>query len=80
MASLALEELRHKVLELPQADRAELAHELLVSLDGQPDNGVEQAWAAEIDRRLAELDSGAVEPIDADDVSRRIRDRLSQGQ
>ena len=34
MASAALEQLRVKALELSETERAELAHELVASLDG----------------------------------------------
>lgn len=44
--------------ELPESDRAELAGRLLESLEGEPDEGVEIAWAEEIGRRLRQLDSG----------------------
>ena len=45
-------------LQLPVAKRAELAAALLASLDGEPDDDVEAAWAAEIQRRLARVQSG----------------------
>lgn len=38
-------------LRLPIDERAELAAELLASLDGEPDADVETAWAKEIERR-----------------------------
>jgi len=41
-------------MELPVSERAELAADLLASLDGEPDNEVEAAWAAEIERRARE--------------------------
>jgi putative addiction module component (TIGR02574 family) len=80
MASVALAQLRDKVLELPEEDRAELAHELLVSLDGPAENGVAEAWADEIERRVADLDSGAVKPIAAEEVARRLLQRLVSGR
>jgi len=45
-------------LQLDLADRADVAAELLASLDGEPDEDVEAAWAAEIDRRAARARSG----------------------
>ena len=42
-------------------DRAALASVLLESLE--TDEGVEEAWAAEIQRRTAELKSGVVETV-----------------
>lgn len=38
-------------MSLPVSERAELAADLLASLDGEPDPEVEAAWAAEIERR-----------------------------
>jgi putative addiction module component (TIGR02574 family) len=42
-----------EALTLPPNDRAELAAQLLATLEGSED-GVEAAWAAEIKRRAAE--------------------------
>ena len=41
-------------LGLPISERAELAADLLASLDGEPEAEVERAWAAEIERRARE--------------------------
>lgn len=43
-------------LRLTIEERAELAAELLASLDGEPDEDVEVAWAAEIERRVRRLE------------------------
>ncbi len=48
----------HEALRLELSDRAELAAELLASLDGEPDEDVEAAWAAEIERRATRARSG----------------------
>ena len=47
-----------EALQLELLERAELAAELLASLDGEPDEDVEAAWAAEIERRAARARSG----------------------
>jgi len=44
--------------ELPPEDRAELAGLLLESLEDERDHDVEEAWAAEIARRLADYRAG----------------------
>jgi putative addiction module component (TIGR02574 family) len=54
----ATEKLLKSALELERDERAELAAELLASLDGAPDEDVEAAWAAEIERRAARARSG----------------------
>jgi putative addiction module component (TIGR02574 family) len=54
----AAEDLLHDAMALPLAERAELAAELLASLDGEPEEAVEAAWAAEIDRRVDRIRRG----------------------
>ncbi len=44
---------------LPPEDRARLAEELLDSLRPEPDADAESAWEREIERRVAEIESGA---------------------
>ena len=43
--------LLHDAMNLPVSERAELAADLLASLDGEPEADVEAAWASEIERR-----------------------------
>jgi len=68
-----------EALRLDDEARAELAAELLASLDGPIDPDASQAWDAEIERRIEAIESGqiALEPWDA--VKRRIeRDILGR--
>jgi putative addiction module component (TIGR02574 family) len=65
-------ELLKKALELPVTDRAELAGSILESLDQAEDKSVEDAWDAEILRRMEDLDSGRIKPISHDEVLRRL--------
>ena len=61
-------------LTLPRAERAELAHKLLVSLD-EPFDGpevVETEWNAEILRRLRNIESGATVGIPLDEVRKQF--------
>jgi putative addiction module component (TIGR02574 family) len=50
--------LEAEALRLPPADRARLVERLIASLDADPE--VEEAWAAEVERRNADIESGAV--------------------
>jgi putative addiction module component (TIGR02574 family) len=50
--------LLEEALKLDPAGRAELAAELIASLDGGADEGVEAAWAAEIEERAERARSG----------------------
>ena len=60
MAS-SIELLEAEALQLPAADRARLVERLIASLDIDP--AIEEAWAAEVERRNAEIESGAVSLI-----------------
>ena len=78
MSGQTLEKVRTEALSLSEAERAELAQNLIASLDGPPDQGVESAWDVEIRRRLAEVDSGTAQLIDREEFRRRMRERMSR--
>ena len=61
--SRAVEELYAQASHLSEEDRAELAGKLLESIEDAPDEGVEKAWAAEIERRMVEYRAGRVKTI-----------------
>jgi putative addiction module component (TIGR02574 family) len=50
-------------LALPEAERALLAERLLASLSPEVDDVTDDELAAELDRRRAEVEQGAVQPI-----------------
>ena len=77
MASTALEKVRSEALNLSEAERAELAYNLVVSLDGLLDSDVEKAWDMEIMRRLSEIDSGTANLVDRKEFRRRMRLRIN---
>ncbi|NIR49314.1 addiction module protein [candidate division KSB1 bacterium] len=76
MATETLHKLRSEALMLPEAERAELAHELVKSLDAPADADVADAWDREILRRLAEIDAGIARLIDRDELRRRMQERI----
>ncbi len=59
-------------LTLPPEGRAVLADSLLESLDDEVDEGAEQAWLGEIQKRLGEIDAGAVAMVPWDEAERRL--------
>lgn len=68
-----------EALRLDLKGRAELASELLASLDGPADPDAAAAWTAEIKRRVAAIESGSAELESWDDAKRRIeRDILGR--
>lgn len=62
-------------LALPADDRAEIAERLMLSLDEQRQQEIEDAWTAEIQRRMDEVDRGEVAMIPANEAMRQIRER-----
>jgi putative addiction module component (TIGR02574 family) len=71
MSQEALDVLK-KALNLPAAERAELAGSLIESLDETEDESVQAAWDAEIIRRMEDLSSGKVKPVSHDEARRRL--------
>lgn len=59
-------------LRLDDDARAELAAELLASLDGPADPEAEAAWDAEIQRRIEAIERGTIPLEPWDDLKRRI--------
>jgi putative addiction module component (TIGR02574 family) len=76
--SRSFTDLWREASELAEKDRADLAGLLIESLEGEPDPDVEAAWAAEIERRVAELEAGSVKSIPWEEVRRRLLDRLHE--
>jgi putative addiction module component (TIGR02574 family) len=76
MTSPVLKRVFDLALDLPENERAELAHDLIASLHGTSDQNAVQAWKAEFTKRLAELESGRPRTISAEDALRGIDERL----
>ncbi len=69
--SSTVEALEAEVLQLPAAERARLVERLIASLDADPD--VEEAWAAEVERRHAEVESGGVTLLPGPETLAKLR-------
>ncbi len=59
-------------MELEDNDRATLAGLLIESLEGPEDPDVEKAWAAEVERRWQEIESGKVKTIPWEEVKQTL--------
>jgi putative addiction module component (TIGR02574 family) len=75
MSSVA-QRLEAAALALPRSERARLAERLIASLDENAE--VEDAWAAEIKRRLDAIDRGEVELVPAEEVIAEARRRIGR--
>jgi len=70
-----LKDIAAEALELPLTARAELARQLLDSLDDLTEEENDQLWAQEAERRYAEYKAGNIEAVPADEVFARLRAR-----
>ena len=69
-------ELSERARGLAPEDRARLAEELLASLEAAQEPEVDAAWDEEIRKRIAEVESGVVKLLPADEVFARVRRSL----
>jgi len=66
-------ELLQKALALPDKERAELAGNLISSLDATVDQDVDAAWQQEVVRRLHDVQSCKVETVSWEEVQQKGR-------
>lgn len=66
-------ELAQRGMALSSDERSRLVDILLESLHESPSNEVEDAWALEIERRLAAYDRGEIESVAGEDVFAKAR-------
>jgi len=71
----ALKEVEAQALQLTAKERGELIHQLIVSLEGTPEDSpqaIAQAWDEEIARRVADMEAGKTVWIPAEEVFSRL--------
>lgn len=68
-------ELFEEAMRLAPEERATLMRLLVDTLDAESEEGVEEAWRVEIERRIADLDSGVVEAIPWEELRARLYQR-----
>jgi len=59
-------------MRLDPEERVTLMRLLVDTLDAESDEGVEDAWRVEIERRMAELDAGAVQTVPWEELRARL--------
>jgi len=67
------ETLRREALSLPVQARAELAEQLLSSLDSLSEVEIAQLWSHEAARRAEDIDCGATQRISSDEVKNQAQ-------
>ncbi|MFY0663929.1 MAG: addiction module protein [Natronospirillum sp.] len=78
MTTETLNHLRSQISTLSESERAALARELIMSLDGPRDDSVEQAWKDEVIRRVSEVKSGKATLLSRDKFRTKMRARIGQ--
>ena len=71
---IQLEVLEAEALKLTLGERAAFAQLLLASLD--EDAEIEEAWAAEVERRIADVESGRVQVLPVSAALAQVRAAL----
>ena len=61
-----------EALQLPEADRADVAIRLIESLDPITENDTEDAWSTELQTRIEDLRDGRAKPLSWPEARRYI--------
>jgi putative addiction module component (TIGR02574 family) len=69
----AVEQLLETAMNLPEAEQLEFVTALLSAVEERGLRPFDDTWLEEIQRRSAEYDTGAVQPIPWDQVKERAR-------
>ena len=72
---MKFEDLKSEALKLSSDERERLAHELMLSLDSDPE--VVKLWVAEAERRYDDYLEGRAEAVPGEEALRRIRASLA---
>lgn len=72
----SVDQLKATLSGLPSADRAEIAHYLLVSLDEPAADDAVTAWHDELNRRVEEIQSGKAVGVPLEDAVADLRKRF----
>jgi putative addiction module component (TIGR02574 family) len=68
-------ELFEEAMRLDPEERAALMRLLIDTLDAEAEDGSEEAWRAEVERRIADLDAGTVETVPWEELRARLYQR-----
>jgi putative addiction module component (TIGR02574 family) len=74
------ETLYQAALKLSDDERYYLASRLMESVEGERDPDYEEAWAAEIARRVEEIDNGTAKMFSWEEVRAQLREGLDESE
>ncbi|MEX1196393.1 MAG: addiction module protein [Pseudohongiellaceae bacterium] len=78
MSTEALDLLRPQISALSEPERAELARELIMSLDGPRDDDARQAWNDELVRRISRIREGDARLLSREEFRQKMKARLNR--
>ncbi|MHC4997368.1 MAG: addiction module protein [Planctomycetota bacterium] len=73
---MTTQQLIDQALALPEEERAIIVDSILRSLH-TPNPSIDALWAEEAERRLNDIQSGAVKPLDGEEVLKDIREQFN---
>ena len=76
MSTPAFDHLRSQIMTLPESERAELAHDLIKSLDAPNDDSFSSEWEFELKKRVAQVDDGTAKLVDRDTFRERVISKI----
>ncbi len=76
----AAKEIIEAALKLDPADRVKVAHELLESVDGGANGGLDAKWVEELERRAQDIDEGRGDFLSWPETRREIESSLRRGR
>jgi hypothetical protein len=74
----SIEELIKRAMELPTEQRAQLADELVTSLDSEALSQLDKKWIAEAKRRRDEVRGGYAQTITGIEALQQVRDAIKK--
>jgi putative addiction module component (TIGR02574 family) len=67
-------------MELEPAERAKIAQELLDSIDGGANGGLDAEWIGELERRARDIDEGRAQFVSWPEARQEIEDSLQRSR
>jgi putative addiction module component (TIGR02574 family) len=77
---MSAKEIIEAALKLDPAERAQVAHELLDSLDGGANGGLDAEWIGELEQRARDIEEGRTELVAWPEARHEIEDSLRRGR
>src|SRR5262249_50316971 len=74
--STAAKDIIEAALKLDPADRVKVAHELLDSIDGGANGGLDAEWIAELEQRARDIEEGRTDFVSWPEARQEIEDSL----